>query len=569
MASKFRVTALACGLAVAFGTSLTPSIVSADVTMTTLGEHVSQQAQHSRSARSGWDPSTGVSKQAWASALDDSSVIYNGDGPVFIVEPRISEAEVMADTSRVAPVHTDISVANAFTLHSRPASSRKIFLDLNGHNVSGSGWDDDGTFGDPSVSRFIPGYNIQGRSDRYSTLERQNIIETWSAVAEDFAMFDVDVTTETPPESDLDRTNLADTRYGVRVVITDQTNKIATWCGCGGIAYVGVFDHYEGKEGDGNPHNAYSPAFAFTSQDFNGKIISDIVSHEVGHTLGLVHDGHGSNEYYQGAGGWAPIMGAGYNQPLVQWSDGTYVSATNPENDTAIMQNFGVNLLLDDHNDVTNLSSPLELNVPETGVISTRTDVDAFSFVPLTNTVEISVKLPSRSPNLDVYLVVKDSLGNTIATSNPAFTVASGGVATGLATSKTLTGLIPGDLYYALIDGSGFGPAGLTEYSDYGSLGDYRIEVLGEAISPAPTPVVSGSTKVRRTLTVNRGTWMSGVTLSQTWHRNGSIISGATGPTYKLKRADLRKRITVRVTATKLGYSTATVTSNPTSKVRR
>jgi hypothetical protein len=77
------------------------------------------------------------------------------------------------------------------------------------------------------------------------------------------------------------------------------------------------------------------------------------------------------------------------------------------------------------------------------------------------------------------------------------------------------------------------------------------------------------SAKVGRLLTATIGVWMSGTTLTPQWLRNDQSISGATGTTYKLKSADRGKRISVRVTATKLGYSPATVTSLKTSKVRR
>jgi hypothetical protein len=306
----------------------------------------------------------------------------------------------------------------------------------------------------------------------------------------------------------------------------------------------------------------------------SGKTLSDIVSHEAGHTLGLSHDGGenvpsgGVEDYYLGRDGWAPIMGAGYSQPLVQWSDGTYTTANNQEDDLAVMQTFGVDLLADDHGDASNAATPLGLDVVATGVITTPADVDSFSFVPLTNTVTVSVVLPARSPNVDVSLVVTDSLGNTIATINPNFSATTAILATGLDASADVT-VVPGATYYATIDGAGFGTGTTTGYSDYGSIGDYQITVLGEAISPSATPTISGRAKVGRWLTATIGVWMPGTTLTQQWLRNDQSISGATGTTYKLKSADRGKRISVRVDATKLGYSPATVTSLKTSKVRR
>lgn len=570
MNTRNRAITMVIGFAVMLGVSISPTSVSAEDAMTSLGDYV---AERSGLARAGWDPSTGVSKKAWASALADESVKVGKSGRAFVIEPLLSEADVLAATERAVPVHTSISLANAFSLNSRPGSDRTIFLDLNGHDVSGSQWDDNLIFGSSSASRNIPGYNIQGESNNYSTVERQRIIDMWSSVAEDFAMFDVNVTTQTPSDSALDRTGAGDAQFGVRVVVSNNSNKVAQWCGCGGVAFVGVFNHYAGKDGDWISHSDYSPAFAFSQSSMSGKTLSDIVSHEAGHTLGLSHDG-GENEpgggvegYFLGQTGWAPIMGAGYSQPLVQWSDGTYTTANNQEDDLAVMETFGVDLLADDHGDASIAATPLALNVAETGVITTPTDVDSFSFVPLTNTVTVSVALPSRSPNVDVSLVVKDSLGNTIATVNPDFSPLSAVEASGLSASSVVT-VVSGQTYYATIDGAGFGLGTTTGYSDYGSIGDYRITILGEAISPTATPTISGRAKVGRWLTATIGVWMPATTLTQQWLRNGQNISGATGTTYKLKSADRGKRISVRVNATKLGYSPATATSLKTSKVR-
>ena len=57
--------------------------------------------------------------------------------------------------------------------------------------------------------------------------------------------------------------------------------------------------------------------------------------------------------YYAGPGtgatGWAPIMGVGYYQPLVQWSKGEYATATNVQDDYAVMATNGLPLRADDH----------------------------------------------------------------------------------------------------------------------------------------------------------------------------------------------------------------------------
>ncbi len=85
----------------------------------------------------------------------------------------------------------------------------------------------------------------------------------------------------------------------------------------------------------------------------------------------------------------------------------------------------------------------------------------------------------------------------------------------------------------------------------------------------APRPRVTGTAKVRKLLTAVPGTWRpSGVTLSYQWLRSGKVIRGATKATYKLTKADRGKAIAVRVTGHKVGYSTTSVTSARTPKVK-
>gem|GEM_PF-1346057 len=79
----------------------------------------------------------------------------------------------------------------------------------------------------------------------------------------------------------------------------------------------------------------------------------------------------------------------------------------------------------------------------------------------------------------------------------------------------------------------------------------------------APTPTISGTTTVGQTLTAVPGTWSpTPTTLSYRWYRSGSAISGATSKTYKLTTADAGKKVTVKVTARRSGYTTTSRTSS-------
>ncbi|MDQ1136955.1 hypothetical protein QE410_001754 [Microbacterium sp. SORGH_AS 1204] len=82
------------------------------------------------------------------------------------------------------------------------------------------------------------------------------------------------------------------------------------------------------------------------------------------------------------------------------------------------------------------------------------------------------------------------------------------------------------------------------------------------------TPTITGTTKVGYTLTARAGTWAPApVALSYQWSRNGVAISGATSSTYKLTSSDKGKRITVKVTGTKTGYTTLAKTSAATATI--
>lgn len=97
------------------------------------------------------------------------------------------------------------------------------------------------------------------------------------------------------------------------------------------------------------------------------------------------------------------------------------------------------------------------------------------------------------------------------------------------------------------------------------SIGEGVVMNLG-CIS-AGTPRISGSALVTYTLTANPGSWTSGTSLSYQWLANGAAIAGATGQGFKLRTSEAGKRISVRVTGSQAGYTTATRASGATGAV--
>ncbi|CUR54746.1 putative Thermolysin [metagenome] len=101
-------------------------------------------------------------------------------------------------------------------------------------------------------------------------------------------------------------------------------------------------------------------------------------------------------------------------------------------------------------------------------------------------------------------------------------------------------------------------------------LDDIRIYTCDlPKVSNTKRPTISGTAAVGRKLTAKPGTWQpDGVSFSYRWLRNGKKIKAATAKAYQLKAADRGKRISVKVTAAKAGYRSASATSAKTPRVR-
>jgi PKD repeat protein len=347
---------------------------------------------------------------------------------------------------------------DTFTLHSRPGASRVIYLDFDGHVTTGTAWNASSGV-DPIVS---PPYNREGDSSTFTDLELEYIQKMWRQVAEDFAPFDVDVTTEDPGQDAITRSSPGDQVYGTRVVVTvDNFDN----CGCGGFAYLTAFNDV----GD-----YYKPAFVFNTSLVGA---GEAITHEAGHNLGLSHDGAtGGTSYYQGHGsgetGWAPIMGVGYYKNLVQWSKGEYANANQTQDDIVRIQNYGAPMMSDDHGDTLASASALDAvsngtttTVSAAGLIRRADDIDVFQFVSGPGDIAIAVDPAPFSPNLDVLAELYDSQGNLVASANQV---------DALAAVINVSGAAAGE-YFLLVDGTGKGDPLGTGYTDYGSLGRYTV----------------------------------------------------------------------------------------------
>ena len=384
-----------------------------------------------------------------------------------------------------------------FQLHSSPNSSKVIYLDFNGHTTTGTSWNNTSM----GSSFYSPAYDINGNPAIFNNEELSRIQQIWQRVAADYAPFDVDVTTQAPPTDWLIKSSNSDPNYGIRAVITSYGpySKVA-----GGVANANSFN-------DAND----TPCFIY-NKSLTGA--AEAVSHEVGHTLGLSHDGTSSNAYYYGHGSgetsWAPIMGVSYNKNVTTWDNGTYYGSTNGAasanygngpNDMAVISTYnGFGYQLDQIGNDPSSAAALTIIgglVSQFGRIETSFDSDFYSF-QLQGSGNVNLKFDpycyrayvdrdglwggsnlvytapvsdgnsntayaDSGTNLDLAVGLYSSSGSLLGSFNGA------GLATTLAWSNLAAGT-----YYVKLDGVGVGnpttskPSG---YNDYGSVGNYLI----------------------------------------------------------------------------------------------
>ena len=413
----------------------------------------------------------------------DSSAWIDETGHLLYIDTHTQTPpdQVQEATATVAggSSFSEISnMSNPFALHSKAGSNRIIYLDFNGHTASSTAWN--------SGTLTAQAYDIDNNPSVFSQTEQNNIKLIWQRVAEDYAPFDVDVTTQEPSASALQRTSSTDTQYGTRAVITRSMPQLCSQS-CGGVAYVNVFSYYSSS----NP-NRYQPAWVFFDKLGNGypKYVAEAVSHEVGHNLNLIHDGNKSTAYYTGHGsgntGWAPIMGVGYYKPVTQWSKGEYPGANNPQDDVAVIHAAGAALRPDDYANVIAGASPLGGNanaVNQIGIIERNSDIDIFAFATAGGRAQFNASPDPVAPNLDVLLTLLNAQGNAIAQANPSDSL-----------SASLDVSLASGQYFLKVEGIGKGDL-TTGYSDYGSLGQYQITgsyVPGQTAS-SPAAVISAS----------------------------------------------------------------------------
>ncbi len=391
------------------------------------------------------------------------------------IVPEHGSVDLGLDTISPEASAPDMVEVPAFS--SRPGSPYKLLLDFDGHVVSGTYWNSKNQ-GNPI---HAPAYSRDSDLTTFSGSEQVAIQEIWQRVAEDFAPFNLDVTTIDPGEEAFTAGGQA-----LRVLIstaTDQgTNHEWYPSAAGGVAYRHSW-HWPSD----------TPVWVFENRLGNGsvKYVAEAASHEAGHGFGLGHDGVAKpkKSYYRGHGtgatSWAPIMGSSYHKSVTQWSSGDYLNASNTQDDVAVIAK-AVGFAKDDHGDIFAAATPLTSDsdaadtITAEGLIATADDRDLFRFQTKAGQVRLNLLpfAPGTSiSNLDIQANLYDHTYTLIASANPSGSL-----------EATLDLELAAGTYYLEVDGVGLGDPLDQGYSDYGSLGRYTLigSVVGIQGNTAP-----------------------------------------------------------------------------------
>jgi hypothetical protein len=324
-------------------------------------------------------------------------------------------------------------------LSSNPAAAAKVYLDFDGHFEAA--W---GSYSNVTT----PAWSLDGDLNSFNSTEAAAIRDIWKRVAEDFAPFNLDVTTIEP-------SSFAN-REGLRVSIGGSggwTNQSVT-----GFAYANTWTN-----------SIVNTVYVFPGRLSNSsKSIAEVSSHEVGHAFGLYHQSTYSStgaklqEYNTGSGEWAPIMGNGNSKARTTWHNGPTTSSTNFQNELQIISSaantFGYRQ--DDHG-ARNTPRTLPLDsagyARAVGIIERMDDVDAFSFqVTYGGIGEFRVDAFELGPNLKTVVQLWNESGQLLVTANPSSTYGA-----------QFTRELAAGNYVVTVQNEGF----------YGSLGHYTLTV--------------------------------------------------------------------------------------------
>jgi hypothetical protein len=405
-----------------------------------------------------------------------------------------------AEAARSSPLPGDSTVTASGsvppTLNSRSEATAVLYLDFDGE-----------------PTRIYPDWPLTNPATPiaapHSGLTADQMTKVWRRVAEDYAQFNINVSTE------LAKYNAVSAGQRMRIIVANTLPVSLTKAG------VAAIQSFRTNAVSGYSSASNVPAWMVvtpnycsstsTMTDAQLSSLASNITHEFGHTLALWHDGNdgvqptdagNGGNYYGGHGSapfdWSPIMGSPYRDPtngatarsIIQWAKNDYPGANNSQDDLAILAGSlnGFGYATDESAsfiDAGVLSTTAANQVGAGGIIANKNDQDWWQFQVKnagSTTVEVASADESTSlPNMDCGFRIEDATGAVVA--GPFATVDN-------MEAKATVALTPGT-YYVVAYGTGnrlFSDS--TGYNNYGSTGRYLVTADLPPDTEDPVPVI-------------------------------------------------------------------------------
>ena len=365
-------------------------------------------------------------------------------------------------------------LTNPDPFSSLPGAPVTIYLDFDGHIESDADWTLQRRDGLAGTAIDTPAFDANGDPAGFNQDERDRIQEIWARVAEDFAPFNINVTTVEPPAFRNAREVLVSVGGSGSWTVPASGNELPPrsrslpggFSNAGNPQTVFVFQQ---------PHAGLGGGAAGFQQN-----IAVSISEAVAVSMGLEVHQIGNNVRLEGDALIGPILGdsiVGVDDlpanPLSErdiWFNAPGAGTVVQDDLAAIVNNPNVGYRADDHGNTDTSATGISIAVGVemvNGVIERNTDVDVFSFTTAATNATITVEginlttapflATTPGSNLDPVITVRDASGTVLGTANNP----------GLRSSLSVS--VPDGTYYVEVSNRG----------EYGNLGQYTLSLGG------------------------------------------------------------------------------------------